>query len=126
MQERYCIECNERIIGRADKKFCGDICRNAYNNRISGETNNEMRKVILALKKNRRILDELYSSGKKKVSKKMLIERGYDFERLTHFYANKKNQFYRFCFDYGFVEFEDGHLFIVTDMLNGEFTRKEV
>lgn len=118
MEKRTCAECGDALMGRADKKFCSDTCRNAYNNRMSGESNNTMRRTILALKKNRRILDELYKANKKKINKKTLLDKGYDYNKLTHFYVNKKNQVYRFCFDYGFVEYEDGWLFLVTDKIN--------
>ncbi|MCG9911544.1 MAG: hypothetical protein MH137_09620 [Flavobacteriales bacterium] len=120
MDSRKCTECGEVLIGRADKKFCSDMCRNAFNNRQSGEVSNSMRRVILALKKNRRILAGFIESDKKKITKKTLLETGYDFNRVTHFYINKKNQVYRFCFDYGFVEFEDGWLFLVSDKVNAE------
>jgi len=29
---RKCLHCNHIIRGRADKKFCDDSCRSAYNN----------------------------------------------------------------------------------------------
>ena len=37
MEKRRCLECNEEIIGRSDKKFCDDQCRNAYNNKKGSE-----------------------------------------------------------------------------------------
>jgi hypothetical protein len=117
MEEKFCQECGEKLMGRADKKFCGDACRNAFNNRLSGETNNTIRKMVLALKKNRRILEQFYLADKRKLPKKTLLEKGYEMQRVTHFYQNKKNQLYRFCFDYGFVEYEDGWIYIVADKL---------
>lgn len=120
MEKRTCSECGDVLMGRADKKFCSDNCRNAYNNRMSGDSNNAMRRIILVLKKNRRILEELYKSEKKKINKKTLLEKGYDYNKLTHLYVNKKGNTYRFCFDYGFVEYEDGWLFLVTDTVNNE------
>ena len=30
---KVCPECGEKIIGRVDKKFCSDYCRNAFNNK---------------------------------------------------------------------------------------------
>lgn len=118
MQKRTCAECGDPIIGRADKRFCGDVCRNAYNNRLSGDTNTSIRRIVGILKKNRKILEELYLADKRKLNKKTLLEKGYEFNKLTHLYVNKKNQTYRFCFDYGFVEYEDGWLFLVTDKVN--------
>ena len=35
--EKNCLECGTRIIGRADKKFCNDSCRNSYNNKFNKE-----------------------------------------------------------------------------------------
>lgn len=32
--DKKCLECGEKIVGRADKKFCNDYCRNAYNNNL--------------------------------------------------------------------------------------------
>lgn len=118
MEKRTCAECGDALMGRSDKKFCGDTCRNAYNNRMAGEVNNGMRRTIQTLKKNRRILEELYKADKKKINKKALLDKGYDYNKLTHFYVNKKNRTYRFCFDYGFVEYEEGWLFLVTDTIN--------
>ena len=31
MEERKCLYCGEPLIGRVDKKFCCDSCRNSYN-----------------------------------------------------------------------------------------------
>jgi hypothetical protein len=45
---KVCLECGEKIVGREDKKFCSDGCRNAYNNKINkdDESNNEEGKLI--------------------------------------------------------------------------------
>ena len=37
--EKTCLECNEKLIGRADKKFCNDYCRNAFNNNLNKNYN---------------------------------------------------------------------------------------
>jgi len=42
-QQRNCPECGEKIIGRADKKFCSDQCRNSYNNRLNSDASNTVR-----------------------------------------------------------------------------------
>lgn len=119
MDEKKCMECGKVLFGRSDKKFCDDSCRNAHNNRSISEANTLIRKTILVLKKNRRILEKLYLSNKRKTTLRVLLEKGYDYNRLTHIYVNKKNQTYRFCFDYGFVEYEDGWVFLVEDKTNG-------
>ena len=29
MEIKKCLECDENVIGRIDKKFCSDYCRNS-------------------------------------------------------------------------------------------------
>ena len=42
---KQCLECDEPLFGRVDKKFCNDQCRNAYNNRVNKTTNDFVRHV---------------------------------------------------------------------------------
>ena len=35
---KNCLECSEKIVGREDKKFCSDGCRNSYNNKINKDS----------------------------------------------------------------------------------------
>ncbi|HRZ33187.1 MAG TPA: DUF2116 family Zn-ribbon domain-containing protein, partial [Flavobacterium sp.] len=42
---KNCLECGEKIIGREDKKFCSDGCRNSYNNKINKDSTNLMRNI---------------------------------------------------------------------------------
>ena len=65
---KTCPECNEKIIGREDKKFCSDGCRNSYNNKINKDSTNYMRNVNNKLRKNYRILSELNTDGKSKAT----------------------------------------------------------
>ena len=53
---KTCLECGEKIVGREDKKFCSDGCRNAYNNKINKDSTNFMRNINNKLRKNYRIL----------------------------------------------------------------------
>jgi predicted nucleic acid-binding Zn ribbon protein len=43
--EKNCPECGEKIIGRIDKIFCSDQCRNTYNNRQNRASTNLIRKI---------------------------------------------------------------------------------
>ena len=42
---RKCPECGDKIIGRVDKKFCSDQCRNTYNNRLNSDASNTVRNI---------------------------------------------------------------------------------
>ena len=58
-EKRKCLECGVEIMGRADKKFCSDYCRNAYNNRNNKAQVSLIRNINNRLKKNWRILETL-------------------------------------------------------------------
>ena len=67
-----------------------------------------MRNVMHALKKNRRILQEvLEGEDLQKTTRKMLNSKGYQFQYLTHQYTNIKGQEYFFCFEYGYLPLDD-------------------
>ena len=83
IEEKVCLECGTKIIGRADKKFCSDQCRVAYNNRLNSNETNFMRNVNNVLRKNRRILIDLNTTGKSRVSREKLHEKGFDFGLFT-------------------------------------------
>ena len=41
--KRTCSECGDNIVGRIDKKFCCDACRNSFNNRVNKDSKNLIR-----------------------------------------------------------------------------------
>ena len=41
--KKQCPECNDPIVGRTDKKFCSDGCRNSFNNRVNKDQKNLIR-----------------------------------------------------------------------------------
>jgi len=108
-----CLECGEKIIGRTDKKFCNDSCRNAYNNKQNKDSNNLMRNVNNKLRKNYRILVEFNTEGKAKVAKSKLDNLGFDFDYFTNLKVYKNGAEYRFIYDYGYKFLEDDFILIV-------------
>ena len=86
---KLCLECNEKIVGREDKKFCSDGCRNAYNNKINKDSTNFMRNVNNKLRKNYRILAALNPDGKSKATKTKLLSKGFDFDYITNILHTK-------------------------------------
>jgi hypothetical protein len=111
---KTCLNCKKAIRGRADKKFCDDYCRNNYNNQLKSVTNNCIRNVNHALKKNRQILELLLSDQETcRVSREKLLVSGFLFKYHTHTFSNRKKDSYRFCYDYGYLNLEDGSYLIV-------------
>ncbi|ALR30539.1 MULTISPECIES: hypothetical protein [Chryseobacterium] len=108
-----CLECGEKIIGRSDKKFCNDACRNAYNNKQNKDSSNLMRNINNKLRKNYRILVEINVDGKTKVSKSKLDSLGFDFEYFTNLKVYKNGSEYKFVYDYGYKLLDDDFILIV-------------
>ena len=52
MEERKCLYCGEPLIGRIDKKFCCDSCRNSYNYEKTHQQTNLIRNVNAILARN--------------------------------------------------------------------------
>ena len=111
---RTCPECGEKIIGRIDKKFCTDQCRNTYNNRLNSDTNKFVRNINNILRKNRRILQKLNpDSGKIIISKEKLVRAGFNFNYHTHTYTTRKKDTYVFCYDHGYLHLPDKEQFLL-------------
>ncbi|PTT71848.1 MULTISPECIES: hypothetical protein [unclassified Chryseobacterium] len=108
-----CLECGEKIIGRSDKKFCNDACRNAYNNKQNKDSSNLMRNINNKLRKNYRILTEVNTNGKTKVAKSKLDGLGFDFDYITNLKVYKNGSEYKFIYDYGYKLLEDDFVLIV-------------
>src|SRR5687768_6938635 len=111
--EKQCMECGEPIKGRADKKFCSDMCRNSYNNKLNSDTNNYVRNVNNILRKNRRILEEMIPDQTAKATKSKLSQKGFDFSYYTNIYKTKKGATYYFCYEYGYLPLENDYYFLV-------------
>lgn len=113
--ERSCLNCGEKLNGRADKKYCDDYCRNAYNNKLNSSSNNLIRNINNALMKNRRILASIITDKEEtaKAHEDKMIQNGFQFKYHTHQYQNKKGQIYYFCYEYGYIELENKWYLIV-------------
>lgn len=110
---KNCLECEEAIKGREDKKFCSDGCRNAYNNKINKDSTNFMRNVNNKLRKNYRILCELNTEGKSKTTRMKLQSKGFDFEFFTNRLQTKTGNTYYFLYDQGYLALENDFFMLV-------------
>jgi len=111
--EKHCLECGTVILGRADKKFCSDYCRNAYHNRHNKASANLIRTTNNRLKKNWRILTDLNPNGKTKIYKSKLAKAGFDFDLFTGIYQTKKGATYYFVYDQGYLDIGGGYFMLV-------------
>jgi len=115
MSSRACLSCSKPLRGRIDKKFCDDYCRNSYNNQLKSETNNYVRNINNALRRNRRILEQLLAgtAGIVKAKREKLTRLGFQFKYFTHTHTNKKNNTYYYCYEYGYLPLENDWFLLV-------------
>lgn len=111
--QKACLECGEKIVGRVDKKFCSDYCRNAHNNNLNKDSKNLIRNVNNQLRKNYRILEELNPDGKTKTSKSKLVSKGFNFDHITSIYTTKTGTVYYFVYDQGYLPLEGDYYALV-------------
>ncbi len=119
-ETRICLYCDEKINGRIDKKYCDDACRSSYNNRQNSDAAAMMKKVNIVLRRNRRILHELTpeATGKTKVTKKKLTDKGLNFDYITSTYTTKAGATYYFCYEYGYLQLENDIFILVKRIEN--------
>ncbi|MBN1985291.1 MAG: hypothetical protein JW761_03250 [Prolixibacteraceae bacterium] len=113
MEERKCLECGEPLKGRADQKFCNDLCRNAYNNKKLGKSTKYIRRINRILKTNHSILEELNSEEKTTVYAKKLEKRNFNFDFHTHYYKTRNGNIYFFCYDQGYLKLDNNKYLLV-------------
>lgn len=113
-EAKTCLLCDKPLRGRADKKFCDDYCRAAYNNELKSPVNNYIRNINNALGKNRRILDAILGTEEMaKTTRDKLMQKGFLFKYFTHQYLNKKGQTYFFVYEMGYLPLENDWFLIV-------------
>lgn len=110
---KNCLECGEKIVGREDKKFCSDGCRNAYNNKINKDSTNYMRNINNKLRKNYRILSAINTEGKSKATRAKLLSKGFDFDYFTTILNTKTGNTYYFVYDQGYMALEHDFYMLV-------------
>jgi len=109
-EKRFCPECGKEIVGRKDKQFCSDSCRNNHNNSVNKDSTNLMRNINNALRRNYKILSELNPKDTAKVQKRVLVKKKFDFEVYTSVLNAKTGNTYYFVYD-------NGYQFLDNDML---------
>lgn len=110
---KSCLECGEKIVGREDKKFCSDGCRNAFNNKINKDSTNYMRTINNKLRKNYRILSELNTDGKSKTTRTKLLGKGFDLDYFTSILNTKTGNTYFFVYEQGYMVLENDYYMLV-------------
>lgn len=113
-EKKKCLECGNELMGRIDKKFCSDGCRNAYHNKVNPATKNLIRNINNRLRKNYKVLDSFaLKDGKTRTTKTRLLDKNFDFDFITNLYTTKKGTTYYFVYDLGYLPLDNDYYMIV-------------
>lgn len=114
---RECSTCGKPLKGRSDKRFCGEYCRNSYNNMRKEKCTPREKQINGILHKNRSILQTMLFPGRETVrtNKLVLLKQGFDFRYHTHQLKSDQGIYYFFSYEYGCAELGGGKLLVVAD-----------
>lgn len=116
MEKKQCQFCQQILIGRNDKKFCDDHCRSAFNNKLNSCDHRQMKNVNAVLKRNRKILAELYQAEKRganTIFERKIQELGFVFNFHTHTETLEGGITCICCYEYGYVANTKGELAVI-------------
>lgn len=102
MESGTCLFCGATLHGRSDKKYCDDMCRNNYHHNNKKDTIILVKNTNAILLQNREILRLLSKNNKTLVKKCELVNRDFDFDKITGVHKTKKNEEYRIVYDYAY------------------------
>ena len=77
---------------------------------LNRDQNNYVRNVHAQLRRNRKILSDLYGDGHHRIHRDALIAQGYNFTFFTHLVETREGLRWSYCFEFGFRESDEGYL----------------
>lgn len=102
--KRKCPQCDKKIEGRPNKKFCDEYCRTTFNYYRIKNNPSLFTKIHEQLMRNRKLLDYYNKGGTVTVRKELLTDKGFDPHYFTHYWKNNKGDVYLFCYEHGFLK----------------------
>ncbi|MDD2594875.1 MAG: hypothetical protein PHD11_03535 [Bacteroidales bacterium] len=98
--DRLCPECGSKVVGRRDKIFCSDMCRNYYHNKVRYRKESPIRNINNILMRNRRILESYSLKGLNALSVTALNEDLFNFDYCTSTEMHRFGRRCYYCYDY--------------------------
>jgi hypothetical protein len=100
-----CLNCQEPLSGRKDKKFCSSYCKSNYHyEEYKAKEQTLFKKIDRQLKLNRKLLNTFNRAGKATIRASDLSSQGFDPNYFTHYWKNTKGDVYLFCYEFGFLK----------------------
>jgi len=109
MNHRRCGNCGAPVVGRLDKKFCDDHCRNDFNNARRAQQEAYIRRIFRILRRNRVLLQAACPGSKSFISKDQMDKSRYDYRYFTYSFITASGKHYYQVFDYAFHPFIRNH-----------------
>ena len=107
-----CTECGRSFTGRSDKKFCTDLCRSAFHNRVKQKEREPVNHTNRILMKNRKILEAMVEKSTYETSFEKMVESGFNFSHFTSIEYNRKSGVVCYCYEYAYYFDKRGLLLI--------------
>ncbi len=109
-----CKLCKKEFKGRSDKIFCSVECKSIYHFKLKSVTNIATQKIDKILHRNRSILLEVLGKNihYKKLDRKILDEKKFNFGYITHFHVNKQGKMVHYVYDFSWIIFSDQEVLI--------------
>lgn len=111
--KKICVFCGSDLLGRSDKKYCDDTCRNNHHYALKRENLSVIKYINNILMHNREMLNLLYKNKNTIINKDKLVECDFNFELFTNIYRTKKNEEYKVVYDYAYKFVNDNELVII-------------
>ena len=108
--QTYCLQCGLPLVGRADKKYCDDGCRNAYHNARMMDANRICRPYHRSLKQNYSLLFDHLQAGQSLVHKDELLLHGFDPKMSTTFDLMEDGTLRYGVYDLEYFEIKDRYI----------------
>lgn len=102
INSKVCLECGNRLVGRSDKKFCSNECKNSYHNKVYFLEQKTIKDVNRILSRNRRILLNCVNNKRRQISENYLLSRGFNFNYYTHLNHGPNGELTHFCYEIGY------------------------
>lgn len=115
LNSRKCLACTHEVIGRVDKIFCSQKCKNYYHKKLRYKSVKAAIRINEYLKRNHGILLEILGKNltQKKVYRNVLEDKKFRFKYHTHTHTNSKGKVMHYIYNLGWMEFSDDEVLIV-------------
>ncbi len=112
---KKCKICKKVLKGRSDKIFCSVTCKNYYHTQLRKTNQKATQRIDDILHRNRAIMLEILgkNSQQKKVERKVLDNKKFNFHYHTHQFINSRGKIYYYVYDIGYMLFSDGEVLVV-------------